>query len=297
MTDLCVAAVAAHLAPAADWQAPLVWPQIDSTQTQMRQLLLSSTDVGPKWRLMVADQQSQGRGRGGAQWMAYGGAALLMTLAGPLDLLAQHWPKLSLVAGWTVLEELLRLPCLAHLPPGDLRLKWPNDLLVRRGSTWLKLAGILTERLERAAAAPQWLCGLGLNLSAVPPALADTAACLSDVALGPIPPRDLLAGQLASALAQSAQALAHRQGALPMAQLQSHLAFVGERVLLDLGAAEGQQWVELHGITASGALYATPMGDSTLAPRPYLPLAILEAQPSGWRAPIRTALHPAVESP
>ncbi len=277
-------AIAAHLAPAADWQPPQVWPHTDSTQTQMRQLLLDSAEVGHRWRLMVADQQSQGRGRGGAAWLAQPGTALLMTVAGPLDLPAQHWPKLSLVAGLTVLERLLRLPCLAHLAPGDLRLKWPNDLLVRRGSTWRKLAGILTERLDRPAGVPQWLCGLGLNLTAVPTALADTAACLADVAVGPLPPRDWLAGQLATALAQSAQALAHRQGALPMAQLQLHLAFVGERVLLDLGPAEGLQWVDLHGLAPSGALLASPAGDSAAPARAYLPLALLRAQQSGWCA-------------
>lgn len=288
------AAITAQLAPAADWLPPQVWPHTDSTQTQMRQLLLSSTDIDHRWRLMVADRQSLGRGRGGAAWQAEPGAALLMTVAGPLDLAAQHWPRLSLVAGLAVLEFLKQLPCFADLPSGDLRLKWPNDLLVRRGSTWRKLAGILMERLELGSAGPQWLCGLGLNLSAVPAEVADTAACLADVAVGPIPPRDFLAGGLASALAQSAQSLAHRQGALPMAQLQAHLAFVGERVLLDMGPTEGQQWVELHGLAPSGALLASPAGDSAAPARAYLPLALLQAQPSGWHAAHPTA-QPAAE--
>lgn len=290
------AAIAAQLAPAADWLPPQVWPHTDSTQAQMRQLLLSSTDIDHRWRLMVADRQTLGRGRDGAAWLAEPGTALLMTVAGPLDLAAPHWPKLSLVAGLTVLEFLKQLPCLAHLPPGDLRLKWPNDLLVRRGSTWRKLAGILTERLELGSAGPQWLCGLGVNLSAVPAEVADTAACLADLAVGPIPPRDFLAGQLASALAQSAQSLAHGQGVLPLARLQSHLAFVGERVLLDMGPTEGQQWVDLHGLAPSGALLASPAGDSAAPARAYLPLALLQAQPSGWCAASRLA-PPTAETP
>lgn len=284
------AAMTPWLYPRGAWISVQAFAALDSTQAEMRRALTSDNaelnqHTSSGWRLIRADQQSAGRGRQGARWLDRPGNSLLMTLAGPVALDPAHWPKLALVAGLTALRVVQGLP---GLQGTEIRLKWPNDLVVRTPRGWRKLAGVLTERLERPGGEAVWLCGLGLNLLAVPEELADSAACLSDLTAQPLPGVDELAGRLATALAREAQQLAERRGALPLADLENSLAFRGERLRVDEGPLHGERWIELRGLTPSGALWALEVAEdgSALAhavARPWLPLALLEAQPSGWR--------------
>lgn len=117
----------------------------------------------PAGTLVIAEEQSSGRGRGGRGWSSGPGAGLWMTLverprsAAGLDVL-------SLRVG-------LRLaPVLERWTVPPIRLKWPNDLYV----DGRKLAGVLIEARWRGAH-PDWVAiGLGLNLVA-PPELAAAA--------------------------------------------------------------------------------------------------------------------------
>lgn len=285
------AAMAQWLRPSGAWTAVQAFAALDSTQAEMRRAL-TSENAEPNqhnsagWRLIRADQQSAGRGRQGARWLDRPGESLLMTLAGPVALDAAHWPKLALVAGLAALRVVQGLP---GLQGTEIRLKWPNDLVVRTPRGWRKLAGVLTERLERPGGEAAWLCGLGLNLLAVPDELADSATCLSDLTAQPLPGVDELAGCLATALAREAQQLAERRGALPLADLENNLAFREERLRVDEGPLHGERWIQLRGLTPSGALWAIEVAEDGTAlaqavARPWLPLALLEAQPSGWCA-------------
>lgn len=107
--------------------------------------------------LVIADQQTAGRGRAGRVWTSQPGDGLWMTLierpraANALDVL-------SLRVG------LHLAPVLERWTSAPVRLKWPNDLYV--GSR--KLAGVLIEARWRGAH-PDWVAiGLGVNLT--PPA-------------------------------------------------------------------------------------------------------------------------------
>jgi BirA family biotin operon repressor/biotin-[acetyl-CoA-carboxylase] ligase len=285
------AAMTRWLQPSDAWTSVQAFDALDSTQAEMRRAWTQeisglNQQNSSGWRLIRADQQSAGRGRQGARWLDRPGNSLLMTLGGPVALDAAHWPKLALVAG---LAALRTVQGLAGLQGAEIRLKWPNDLVVRTPHGWRKLAGLLTERLERPGGEAVWLCGLGLNVLAVPDELAESAACLSDLTAQPLPGVDELAGRLATALAREAQQLADRRGTLPLADLENSLAFRGERLRLDEGPLHGERWVELRGLTPSGALWAIEVAEDGAAlaqavARPWLPLALLEAQPSGWRA-------------
>lgn len=103
---------------------------------------------------LVADRQSAGRGRAGRVWSdGYGnfmGSTVVQLRAS--DPLPQ---TLALVAGLAAHETVTAIaPTLA-----DLRLKWPNDLLVGEA----KLAGILLERHGDAV-----VVGIGVNLAQAP---------------------------------------------------------------------------------------------------------------------------------
>ena len=149
-----------------------VLPSIDSTNTElMRRARAGQTEP----TLLVAEQQTAGRGRLGRVWQSDVGASLMLSLGLPLA--PKDWSGLSLAVGVSVAESLQ--PTLPPLEPGHsprIGLKWPNDL-------WLsgdrKLGGILVETAsfvapQAAQAAPgasqhgtaarYVVVGIGINL-------------------------------------------------------------------------------------------------------------------------------------
>jgi len=105
--------------------------------------------------LLVAEQQTQGRGRLGRVWHSSAGASLTFSLALPLAL--ADWSGLSLVVGCAIAQALD--PGSDTTPP-RLALKWPNDL-------WLdgrKLGGILIETVP-AGKQRMAVVGIGLNIT------------------------------------------------------------------------------------------------------------------------------------
>jgi BirA family biotin operon repressor/biotin-[acetyl-CoA-carboxylase] ligase len=103
--------------------------------------------------LILADEQTAGRGRHGRRWRSAPGAGLWLTLIErPSD--ARALEVLALRCG------LFAAEALDALAGDEVRLKWPNDLYV--GDR--KLAGILIETRWRGTA-PDWVAiGFGLNI-------------------------------------------------------------------------------------------------------------------------------------
>lgn len=146
-----------------------VLPSIDSTNTElMRRARAGQTEP----TLLVAEQQTAGRGRLGRVWQSDVGASLILSLG--LPMVPRDWSGLSLAVGVSVAESLQ--PTLPPLEPGQpprIGLKWPNDL-------WLsgdrKLGGILVETASFVApqavhpapahgtAARYVVVGIGINV-------------------------------------------------------------------------------------------------------------------------------------
>lgn len=175
-----------------------VLPSIDSTNTElMRRARAGQTEP----TLLVAEQQTAGRGRLGRVWQSDVGASLMLSLGLPMA--PRDWSGLSLAVGVSVAESLQ--PTLPPLEPGQpprIGLKWPNDL-------WLsgdrKLGGILVETASFVApqaahpttaqgtAARYVVVGIGINVlprsgegMSMPP------GCLQDVEPGLDAPAALL---------------------------------------------------------------------------------------------------------
>lgn len=116
-------------------------------------------DVAPA--LLVARQQTAGRGRQGRAWHSEPDAALLMSLALPLaPARPEGWEGLSLAVGAAIADAL-------DPDRARIALKWPNDLWLRdepaRPGQGRKLAGILIETVN-AGAARIGVIGIGLNV-------------------------------------------------------------------------------------------------------------------------------------
>jgi BirA family biotin operon repressor/biotin-[acetyl-CoA-carboxylase] ligase len=102
--------------------------------------------------LLVAENQTAGRGRAGRSWLSSAGNSLTFSLAWKFESGPQGLSGLPLAIGVAMAETLDRLGV-------QVRLKWPNDLL-KDGD---KLAGILIE--TAAAERGIWtVIGIGLNL-------------------------------------------------------------------------------------------------------------------------------------
>ncbi|MCM2295771.1 biotin--[acetyl-CoA-carboxylase] ligase [Rhodoferax sp.] len=141
------------VAPALPGFTVEVLPAVDSTNSELMRRARAGR-LEPV--LLVAEQQTAGRGRMGRQWhsgaQTAGQRGQALTFSLGLNLAPADWSGLSLAVGLSVAQSL-------H---PDIRLKWPNDL-------WWhdrKLAGILLETVNRgeAGASRYVVIGIGLNL-------------------------------------------------------------------------------------------------------------------------------------
>ena len=153
-----------------------VLPSLDSTNTElMRRARAGRCEP----ILLLAEQQTAGRGRLGRDWHS-GGAVDSLTFSIGLPLAPVDWSGLSLAVGVSVAESLQPvLPAAGSATP-RVGLKWPNDLWLNGAGGERKLGGILVETASFVAphhpaaggaapakAAPRYVVvGVGLNVQA-----------------------------------------------------------------------------------------------------------------------------------
>lgn len=113
---------------------------IDSTNSEL--LRRASVKKNIANTLLVADVQTQGRGRRGRRWFSEQGKSLIFSLLWNLP--GANISGLSLLVGLSLAEGLDKF--LSTDDKQSLALKWPNDLLLARHSGDSgKLAGVLVE--------------------------------------------------------------------------------------------------------------------------------------------------------
>ena len=142
-----------------------VLPQLDSTNSELMRRARTGL-VEPT--LLVAEQQTAGRGRLGRAWQSQAGASLTFSLGLPLA--PADWSGLSLAVGCSIAESL----------DPAVQLEWPNDLWVRDH----KLGGILVETASFGAGDPRRhaVVGVGLNVALRPSeGLSTPAAALQEL--------------------------------------------------------------------------------------------------------------------
>lgn len=104
--------------------------------------------------LVVADYQSAGRGRRGAEWVAPPGSCILMSILLRPDFARRYWARITPAAALAV---CLALESRAKLRP---QIKWPNDVYLNGR----KLGGILAEVDEDPQGGGFVVVGIGLNV-------------------------------------------------------------------------------------------------------------------------------------
>lgn len=106
--------------------------------------------------VLVAEEQTAGRGRLDRQWTAPPRSGLFFSvLLKPAEVPVARWGWLPLLTGVAVATGLSRAAGV------DMALKWPNDLLVTVGGEERKAGGILAER----AGSTGVVVGVGINVT------------------------------------------------------------------------------------------------------------------------------------
>lgn len=152
-----------------------VLPSVDSTNTELMRRARAG-QVEPV--LLVAEQQTAGRGRMGRAWHSQAGDSLTFSLGMPLA--PVNWSGLSLAVGVSVAESLQPVVPPAGGAVPRVGLKWPNDLWLGGRGGDRKLGGILVETasfvvpqgaaagVAGAGSARYVVVGVGLNVRPQP---------------------------------------------------------------------------------------------------------------------------------
>jgi BirA family biotin operon repressor/biotin-[acetyl-CoA-carboxylase] ligase len=187
---------------------------VDSTQRHAAALAAEGAVDGTA---VVADTQTQGRGRRGRVWLDTPGQSLLLSVVLRTSLPIARLPTLSIAAGVAVAEALIECGV-------DARLKWPNDVIV--GGR--KIAGVLLERHGDAV-----ILGLGVNVAQTSVRSQLTAQATSVAIEGGHADRDAILAAVLAALARWRTRL-EREGFDPVRARWTALAsMLGRRVTAD----------------------------------------------------------------
>lgn len=155
---------------------------VGSTNDHAKQLARNGYPAGT---VVWAHEQTAGRGRQGNSWTSYPGNLYMSMIFRP-DVNASQAGQLSFMASLALAEVLQKwLPDSA-----DVRLKWPNDLLLNGK----KAAGILLETEAKGVQPVPWIVvGIGVNVQGAP----EGAVSLLDFGVD-----EVEAGQVLEKLAQ-----------------------------------------------------------------------------------------------
>lgn len=194
--------------------------------------------------LVVADEQTSGRGRMNRKWFTPPGSALAFSLVLRPENGGQGGVGLYSGLGALALCEALDSFGVAA------QIKWPNDVLINGK----KVAGILVEAVWMGDTVDGLVLGMGVNVApqAVPPeaALQFPATCLQTEVGQPVE-RFALLFELLSRVAKIYQQVSNPDF---IARWQSRLAFTGQQVQVWQAEGDAPLVGVLDGLEADGSL-------------------------------------------
>ncbi|MGH7865157.1 MAG: biotin--[acetyl-CoA-carboxylase] ligase [Candidatus Binataceae bacterium] len=217
--------------------------ELSSTQEVARELAEQGAAHGT---VVIAEQQTGGRGRMGRAWHSPPGAGLYSTTILRPTLSIAQVARISIMAGVAAAEAL------ETVAPGLVAVKWPNDVWLRGK----KACGILAEAVtDRAGALTSVLLGIGINVNLaadeIPIELRDKATSVRAV-LGRACDRVELAAALFSRLDSRYMEVGSGDFESIRAAFAARFALAGKRIAV-VDATARQSGVAL-GIDEDGAL-------------------------------------------
>ena len=244
-----------------------VLEEVDSTNVVLSRL---ASEGAPAGTMIIADFQTEGRGRRERRWHAPPRTSLLFSI-----LLRPGWPVRQ--AQWlTMIAGLATVAAIEAVAPLEVGLKWPNDVMIQETlkgrSRWHKTGGILLETRLDGEVVREATVGLGLNVN----------IARQDLPEGPTPATSLLAATgraydrtaLLARLLQRLETLYEEAatGRSPQAAWDARLVTRNRqvRVVMEDGVVEGvalgsDAWGRLLVRTAENEVRRFAAGDVTLA--------------------------------
>jgi BirA family transcriptional regulator, biotin operon repressor / biotin---[acetyl-CoA-carboxylase] ligase len=226
-----------------------------STNDEAKHAAKAGAQHGSTW---VAETQTAGRGRQGRTWVSPPGENLLVSVVWRGDCPPARLPLLSIATGVAVCDVARRFA-----PGADIRLKWPNDVVVVAGDkprTLHKLAGVLVETSMTAGKPDAVVIGVGFNVLTRnwPDDIRPPPTSLSLLTQAPLDRAEILASLL-QAIDRETTLVAARGLGLLRGKLDAWDALAGEPVESELGSGVAA------GIDGEGRLVVRQSDGSTAA--------------------------------
>ena len=200
---------------------------VSSTGSTNEDLIAAGLKGAGNLSVIIADDQTAGRGRRNREWLSEKNTSLLMSVLFRIreqkEQLGLYSMKLSLAA-CHVLHELGFV---------DIRIKWPNDLIVTQGNQTYKLAGVLAQTITESG---ETLIVVGIGLNIFPGNLRQSLPDQNIIALseiGDAPDRVLLAERMLEWLAKLDQ-----DDSLILDQYASFVDTIGRKVRISTATEE-----------------------------------------------------------
>lgn len=232
------------------WQVEYV-TTTTSTNDEARRRAVAGA---PEGLVMVAEEQTGGRGRRGRSWLSPPGLGIWCSLVLRPPLAPREVLPLGLLTAAAARAALAE----TGLP---VAIKWPNDLVLANG---LKLGGILMEMGAEAERVHYVIAGVGINVNQrgedFPGPLAATASSVG-MALGRPVPRVPLLRSLLREFAHRYHAALSGGFQSVLAEVRHHCITLGQWVQVE---SEGEPWLgRALDLTADGALQVLPENAET----------------------------------
>ena len=159
--------------------------RVTSTQDKAKKLAEKGVAEGT---VIIAEIQTHGKGRLGRRWVSPRGGIWLSVILRP-EITPMEVPKITMIGGLAVAKAIAELTRL------EVKLKWPNDVLIRTipGIEFKKVCGVLTEMVSEVSRVNYVITGLGINVNnRIPAPLRAKAISLKDITGRTLPKQKLL---------------------------------------------------------------------------------------------------------
>ena len=214
-------------------------PVIASTNTA---LMTRAQDESINGHVLLAELQTQGRGRRGRKWISPFGRNVMLSFGFDLSTDTTNFGSVSLAMGVAVAKAI------ENVGEVSIQLKWPNDIYLHDR----KLGGILIDLLN-VGPPVQMLLGIGLNVYAAPDRLEHAnAPAIALAQVTPRPNRHAVVSALLNEFVAAIEQYSQQGFSSFMAEWSKRDIYAGHLLCVDglNEKIEGRS----RGIDASGAL-------------------------------------------
>ncbi|NLT74323.1 MAG: biotin--[acetyl-CoA-carboxylase] ligase [Chloroflexi bacterium] len=222
-TALSVGEILKRLATVRIGRALEHYQVIDSTN---RRAFEWAQEGAPDGSVVIAEEQTSGRGRLGRRWEAPAGAALLCSIVLRPTLTPAQAQRVTMITSLAAVEAIHRVANVRA------EIKWPNDLVIAER----KVGGILTELAMAGRNLGAVIVGVGINVTLDPAQLSEVrvpaTSLWAEVGTGVC--RQALLCEFLQGVDDRYQAM--QAGWSPLEEWRSHLATLGTAV--DVGTTE-----------------------------------------------------------